>query len=148
MGVSKREENVKSSSILLLMTRWFPDDSTEEGRGSPERGKGFQRERTVKATPPIMAESTIIQSAKVLLSPKPISGDGISHMFDDQMDDVVGGATVEPILLRGSGLPKSTKGGDTEEGPQAEDGSGGGTTRPEIHIVSKNDICRPRQLDP
>jgi hypothetical protein len=95
-----------------------------------------------------MAEGTIIQGAKVLMCPKPISGDGVSNMFDDQIDDVLGAATVEPNLLRGSGLPESTKGGDTEEGPQAEDGSGGGTTRPEIQIVCKNDICRPRQLDP
>ena len=68
-----------------------------------------------------MAEGTIIQGAKILMCPKPISGDGVSHMFDDQIDDVLGAATVEPNLLRGSGLPESTKGGDTEEGPQAED---------------------------
>ena len=41
------------------------------------------------------------------MSPEPVTGDGISDMLDDQADDVMGGVTVEPVFLHGSGLPES-----------------------------------------
>jgi hypothetical protein len=107
IGGLTREEDLKSAGIMLLMSRGVPHDATEEGRGSPEHGKRVQWKRAIQSTPPVMAESTIIQGTEVLLSPEPVTGDGISDMLDDQADDVMGGVTVEPVFLRGAGLPES-----------------------------------------
>ena len=109
----------------------------EERRRSPKRHEALHGDGHVEATPPVVAEMSIVKRADILLRTGPVPADSRGCEVHDKLGHPTPeGALVNIDVLSTPHAPNGADGGDAKELPEAKKGRMvGRPSRPSTGVI-------------